>query len=391
VLACPADGFAVPQAELGALTHGKDAELERAQVLSRSRSSRWPTVHFNLIHTVLAPNSAHQKLCFFTFNFKFCTDGMSYQLSIMQHCTVALTVEGSDAMPGVRLGPLLDQEQLPGLGPPSDANNADIDADGMLTESTARTPIRRQSRSNAASDSYVGCGGDAERGGGRDRERAAPPVNEEPVVVDDGSGDKKRADDEVERLSAEIQVLEGLVASGRVLEEELKSGRAEIAMLQGMLTGSESRHATTQDELVRVRKELLQLKSESGNSVPKEDLLRAEEEVLRVGEKAASASAAFVEIEREVKQLRADNLLLTGETGRMARELASTAAEREEARRSQAAVEAKCETLIHQLSAMVDSQVLRAAQVELLESRTLFLQVCLHLHSDGKCPNSLAQ
>jgi hypothetical protein len=254
------------------------------------------------------------------------------------------------------------------------SNADDADCDGTLAESAVRTPARRLSRGTAACDSDVGGDGDAGR---RERERAAPPVAEEPIVVDDGAGGKRTDEDEVERLSAEIHVLEGLVANGRALEEESRSGRAEIERLQGMLAGSEPRHAETQEELARVREELLRLKASIDHSVPRRNLACVEAEVLRAVEKSDLAAAALVEIEREVVQLRADVLLLTGETGRMARELASGAAEREEARRSQAAAKAKCETLNHQLSTMVDREELRAAQLELLESRTLLLQVCL--------------
>ena len=183
----------------------------------------------------------------------------------------------------------------------------------------------------------------------------------------------------MERLGAEIQVLEGLVSNGRALEEELRSGRAEIERLQGMLAGSESRHSVTQDELARVREELLLLKACSEVSVPKGHLARAEVDVLRIAEKATTAAAALLDMEPQVTQLCADVLLLAGETGQMARELASGAAEREEVRRSQVAAEAMCETLIQQLSATVDREELCAAQVELLESRTLLLQVCLYL------------
>ena len=130
-----------------------------------------------------------------------------------------------------------------------------------------------------------------------------------------------------------------------------------------------------------MREELQRLKACSEDSVPKGHLVRAEAEVLRIGEKAESAAAALVEMEPQVTQLCADVLLLAGETGRMAGELASGAAEREEARRSQADAEAKCETLFQQLSAMVDREELRAAQVELLSARTLLLQVCLHRES----------
>jgi hypothetical protein len=272
------------------------------------------------------------------------------------------------------------QERLssPGSTAPLPYVAADADFEEMPLQCASRTPVREQLRGAAPCDSDM-CGDsdvcwDSEPWRGRDKERAAPPVAEEPVA--DGPDDK-RAEDEVQRLVQEIHILEGLVAKSGALQEVVLSDRTEIERLQGMLTGFEIRYAEAQDELVHVRNELLQLKLSGTDSVPRRHLALAEAEVLSRSEKADSAAAARVERKQELTQLRADVVMLTGETGRMAREVASSAAARDEARRSRAATESRCETLIQQLSDMIDRGELHAAQVERFEFQRLLLQVCL--------------